>query len=81
MRQMRCRVGAAVLAPNYGKTLTIGQVVDVDERLPSGGTLADVTHPDWFAPLLDEPDEASTAPVRRHLTGTHTRPESPAAEA
>lgn len=79
MRQMRCLVSAAVLAPDYGKTLTVGQVVDLDERLPGGGALADVTRPEWFEEMA--PAETD-APRRRRpaVIPDETTPASPAAE-
>ena len=70
MRQRRCLVGAAVMAPDYGRTLVIGHLVDLDERLPQGGTLADVVREDWFGPV-----EAGVAQAQ---AGPHTLMESPA---
>jgi hypothetical protein len=48
---MISRVAASVLAPNFGRQLTPGAVVDLDERLPGGGTLADHVRVDWFDPM------------------------------
>lgn len=86
MRQKRCKVGAAILAHDYGKTLIIGQVVDLDERLPGGGTLADVIdaekRPDWFEEV--EPAPAIVDTPRRRRGGAQedviATPASPAAE-
>ena len=48
MRLMQSKVSAAVLAPDYGKTMSPGTVVDLDECLPGGGVLADVVNAAWF---------------------------------
>ena len=58
----RCLVSCAVLAPDYGRVLVPGEVVDLAERLPAGGTLADAVRPEWFASI--EPAADETAPAR-----------------
>ena len=58
----RCLVSCAVLAPNYGRTCAPGELVDLAERLPNGGTLADLVRPEWFEPI--EPAAEETAPAR-----------------
>ena len=82
MRQMRCKLigGARVTAPDYGMNLIVGQVVDLDERLPCGGVLADVVHPDWFEAL--SPDIAEAPRRRRSPMSVETTdmPASPATE-
>lgn len=80
MQQRRCLVSAAVLAPEYGKTLTIGQVVDLDERLPGGGTLADVTDASWFEMLPTDPTPAGSRRRAATLSDAPTMPARPAAE-
>ena len=82
MRQKRCKVGAAILAHDYGKTLTVGQVVDLDERLPSGGVLADLVRLEWFEDLAPVPPEAETPRRRRGVVMDEATvtPATPAAE-
>jgi len=82
MRQMRCRVGGIrVQAPEYGQDLVVGRVYDLDERLPCGGTLAEVTRSEWFETLTYDPIEMDT-PRRRRTPGTDAMipPASPAVE-
>lgn len=54
----RSRVSAAVTAPDFGVSLTPGQVVDLDQRLPRGGVLADVVCGDWFELIEEAPAPA-----------------------
>ena len=61
MRLMQSKVSAAVLAPDYGKKMSPGTVVDLDECLPGGGVLADVVNAAWFesiAPAVEPRVEA-----------------------
>lgn len=68
MRLMRSTIGGVrIQAPDYGLNLSPGQVVDLDERLPAGGTLADVTRPEWFEPLALPPQPARPVPVPASL--------------
>lgn len=75
MRPMRSRVSFAALAPDYGRTVAIGQVVDLDEGLPAGGTLADLVRPEWFE---DAPSTAPDAPEARPRRRAATVPVPPA---
>jgi hypothetical protein len=70
MLQMVSRVTAAVMAPDYGRQLTPGAVVDLDERLPGGGTLADHVRLEWFELMPD----AASAPAKKIAT----KPAAPA---
>lgn len=82
MRQLRSRIGnVTVQAPDFSLQLVPGLVVDLDKRLPSGGTLADQVCLDWFEPVA-APDGESTGgrrPVRRAPPQDDLTPASPAA--
>lgn len=81
MRQMRTRIGNVTLqAPDFSLALVPGLVVDLDKRLPAGGTVADLVRLDWFEPLEPEP-EPVTRRARRQPTPTDDpiTPVSPAA--
>jgi hypothetical protein len=58
------------MAPDFGRQLTPGAIVDLDERLPGGGTLADHVRLDWFEPLAD-----TAGPAKQKST---TKPAAPA---
>jgi hypothetical protein len=79
MRQVRCRIGAVTItAPNYGLELVPGRVVDLDQRLPNGGVLADQVQAEWFEPLAPEPTPLRRPAGRSEMTDL--TPASPATE-
>jgi hypothetical protein len=70
----RSIVGWSVVAPEYGRTCAPGDVVDLSERLPRGGTLADVVRLEWFEDVTP-----ATVPARRREPAKAT-PAAPAEE-
>lgn len=82
MRPMISRVTASIVAPNYGRMLTPGQVVDLDEHLPHGGTVGDLVDLDWFelipapapeaVPVASVPAPLAKQPPRRSPAGPPT---------
>lgn len=74
MRQMRSLVHAAIQAPDYGRTLAVGQVVDLDERLPQGGTLADLVKVEWFEPVGPEARPRRRPAPAADMTDAPARP-------
>lgn len=52
MTHKRARVSFSVVAPEYGRTCAVGDVVDLAERLPRGGTLAAIVRPEWFEDIV-----------------------------
>ncbi len=71
----RALVAWSVVAPDYGRTCAVGDVVDLSERLPAGGTLADIVRPEWFEDLAG----AEAAPARRR-SSVKPAPVEPAAQ-
>lgn len=81
MRQMRCRVGGVrIQASDYGLNLTPGLVVDLDERLPAGGTLAEVVRAEWFEPMPADVTDETPRRRRAPVTDANIQPASPAVE-
>lgn len=81
MRQRRCLASAAVLDTRggYSKQLVPGQVYDVEERTPSGCTLADLTKAEWFEDVTDAESAPSRA-RRKPQPLDESSPASPAQE-
>ena len=81
MRPMISRVTASIVAPDYGKVLSPGLVVDLDERLPAGGSVADAVRAEWFEAMPDAGPEKPPR-LRRVTSATETTipPVSPASE-
>jgi len=78
----RCKASCTVLAPDYGRTCTLGEVLDLSVRLPRGGTLADVVRPEWFEAVEAEPEPSPRARRRvpAELASTTDEPGDPAKE-
>ena len=55
----RSKVAWAVTARDYGRTCTLGELLDLSVRLPGGGTLRDVVRPEWFEAAEHEPAPAA----------------------
>jgi hypothetical protein len=74
----RSKTSWAMVAPDYGRTCAAGDAVDLGERLPGGGVLADLVRPEWFEDL-DMAEAEPSAPVRRRVPAKPA-PVEPAAE-
>lgn len=59
----RSKVAWSVTAPDYGRTCAVGDVVDLDARLPAGGALRDIVRPEWFESVEPTRKAVSKAPV------------------
>lgn len=74
----RCTTSCAVLAPDYGRTCSLGELLDLSVRLPGGGILADVVRPEWFEPVsVPESDPAPIARARRRTADPVPTPDEP----
>lgn len=72
----RALVALSIVAPDYGRTCAIGDTVEMDERLPTGGVLGDIVRPEWFEDLVT----ADTPAMTRRRAPAHTAPVDPAKE-
>lgn len=79
MMRMRSRVGWTVTAPEYGRTCVPGEIVDMAERLPRGGTLGDLVSLEWFE-AVEPPAKPRVARGAAKTDTTVSEPGEPAKE-
>lgn len=79
MRLMRSKAAWSVTAPDYGRQFTVGELVDLDARLPAGGTLADAVGK-RLGDLLEPAPKAPTAKRATRTEPVMTEPGDPAKE-
>ena len=72
----RSKTAWSIVAPEYGRTCAVGDVVDLAERLPRGGTLGDLVRPEWFEDIVTA---AAPAQTRRRVSAK-PEPGDPAEE-